>query len=496
MKNLGVIGKVLKYVGICLALLTPSFLIYGQVFASDSGGYPWAKAEVIDQSTYDWGFRQCQPLVRQNQACTAHTRYKMGVKYYLSDPWRYDVRNCTSYVAWRVNRDYGISIPGWGNASNWDNAAAGRFMVDNTPREGDIAVWEGGYGHVAFVTKVYPNGMFEVDQYNSAGTGQFSHQLRSSAHHFIHVRPANTPLKTAKPTKAKKTNTSQAKPLKLASKKLPKLTDPPTIENTTVPKPGVGDIESSSPLPSTKEVEYLLEYAPNTKQINAFAIRHTRTKSGKIEINQSSLKDRNTKFQKTKISSAAVRAEDQTKFALADHNQDSVLDLYIFKVAGTKSGKTEISVLDGASDYTKQLVNSVSSLPSHSVEDVNYRVADKNNDHRPDIFRITLPNKQHKTKFEVLDGSKQFSSLLNSWETKDNLPRDSRINYSIGDHDGDGKVDVYQSFQAEKDRGQLRVEIYEAKDDMRVASRKLLIGEPSSKPLIILPLIKIEDESV
>lgn len=490
MTKLGTIGKILKYLGICLLLLSPSLLLAGRVFAADTGGYPWADAEVVDSSTYDWGYRQCPPAVQQAGNCSVHTRYKWGVKYHLSDPWRYDLRNCTSYVAWRVNRDFGISIPGWGNAGNWDNAAAGRFEVNTTPKAGSIAVWNGLYGHVAFVTKVYPNGMFEVDQYNNAGTGKFSHQLRASADHFIHVQPAKA-VKTIKTARAK-----QAKPpVRATAKPIVAKPVPPSIEGALVPKPAIGDITPSSPLPSTREVEYLLEYSPKTEQINAYAIRHTHTKSGKIEINQSSMTDKNTKFQKTKVSAASVRGEGQTKFALADYNQDKILDLYVIKVNATKSNKQEILVLDGASDYQKQLLKSVSNLAYQDADNVSYKVADQNNDRRQDIYKITNPNAEHKTRFEVLDGAKNYTSTLNHWSSKSDIPYDSSTNFYIGDHDGDGRVDIYHSFQNKANKGRFSVDIYEAKQSLEVATRQLIVGDPTSSPDIVLPLIKIKDEA-
>ena len=96
------------------------------------------------------------------------------------DPWNFYYRECTSYVAWRLNQA-GIAFSNtyggvhWGNANNWDDAARalaampgfGPVTVDATPEVGDVAQSNGGsYGHVAYVVAVNPNDTVDVEEYN------------------------------------------------------------------------------------------------------------------------------------------------------------------------------------------------------------------------------------------------------------------------------------------------------------------------------------------
>jgi len=105
--------------------------------------------------------------------------YNSGTKYGEADPWVYYLRNCTSYVAEKVNQEFsGRNISGYGNAASWATSAEGAgYLLDSSPEVGDIAVWGtevgGGYGHVAYVYAV-SGGVGSLDEYNVAGTGQFT----------------------------------------------------------------------------------------------------------------------------------------------------------------------------------------------------------------------------------------------------------------------------------------------------------------------------------
>ncbi len=493
-KNIGVIGNIAKYLSYCLVILSPSLLIVTQVWAQNDGGYPWANAEVINQSAYDWGYSSCLPEMAKAGTCYASTRYKLGRRYHLSDPWRYDVRNCTSYVAWRVHKEFGISIPGWGNAKNWDNMARGKYPVNNTPKEGSIAVWEGAFGHVAFVTKVYPNGMFEVDQYNQAGTGRFSHQLRNYASKFIHVRPAgHTPTKTTSNKKASGASNSSKSGSKTAdSAKEKPVTKKVSLNGAKVPRPVLGAGGLANIFPNTENTAYSLDYSPNTEEVNVYAVTHRNTKSGKVEINKTSLKDGNSRFASAIKTSLDVRADSTTSqnYSFGDYNNDDLLDLYVFDINKTKSKKIELKVLDGASSYQKVLVSTVSGLSAHKAEEATYKVVKNSKNKKPDVYKISTPTLKQKTKFEVLGATSGYKKVDKSWQSKTVLPSGGSLNYYLGDHDRDGRVDVYQSSLA-KDSGQLSVDVYQAKDGLEVSSRQWVIHAAHKKADLVLPIIKL-----
>lgn len=89
--------------------------------------------------------------------------------YGAADPWVYYVRNCTSYVAWKIAQMFnGTSISGWGDAYQWSSKAPSNEVhsaSSYTPVPGDIAQWI-SHDHVAYVDHVV-NGVAYFDEYNS-----------------------------------------------------------------------------------------------------------------------------------------------------------------------------------------------------------------------------------------------------------------------------------------------------------------------------------------
>ena len=95
-----------------------------------------------------------------------------------TDRWGFFKGYCTSFVAWRMNRNAGpmsfynyMDGGHFGNAGNW--AANARFLgipVNSTPAIGAIAWWGfntiSDLGHVAYVEAVNANGTIVVEEYN------------------------------------------------------------------------------------------------------------------------------------------------------------------------------------------------------------------------------------------------------------------------------------------------------------------------------------------
>jgi surface antigen len=126
------------------------------------------------------------------------------------DGWQFLTRECTSFVAWRIRHDLGISdfTNGWrggwfGNADNWAaNARNLGVPVNNTPTVGAVAQFPpnvqgaGSLGHVAFVIGV-GNGTVTVEDYNYADSydgytryNYSQHVVNTSGLNFIHFTPA------------------------------------------------------------------------------------------------------------------------------------------------------------------------------------------------------------------------------------------------------------------------------------------------------------------
>lgn len=116
-------------------------------------------------------------------------------------------RNCTDFVAWRMNHDNGISFTNgmggghWGDAQHWDNnATALGYTTNTTPAVGAIAQWNGNegcgdcpVGHVAWVQGVNPNGTVNVEEYNFYNPCAYGTRTGITAPRYIHVHDLSEP---------------------------------------------------------------------------------------------------------------------------------------------------------------------------------------------------------------------------------------------------------------------------------------------------------------
>lgn len=112
----------------------------------------------------------------------------------LVDPWDFYNRECTSFVAWRLNNDNHVPFTDywhvhWGNASNWKNAALSSaaqqagVRVNSTPTVGAVAWWYAGSagssrGHVAYIDKVTSSSI-TVEEYNYLHEGGYDQRVIS-----------------------------------------------------------------------------------------------------------------------------------------------------------------------------------------------------------------------------------------------------------------------------------------------------------------------------
>ena len=131
------------------------------------------------------------------------------------DEWNFAYRQCTSFVAWRMNNANGIQFSNqyggldrWGDAGQWA-ASAGRLgiKVDTVPEVGTIA-WSGpmyagasGFGHVAWVSQVLGNGDVVIEEYNAGWSGSYgARTVPSTAFQgYIHVADLLTAFRDVAP---------------------------------------------------------------------------------------------------------------------------------------------------------------------------------------------------------------------------------------------------------------------------------------------------------
>jgi surface antigen len=105
---------------------------------------------------------------------------------YSLSPLGYNYRQCVDFVAWRLNRDQGVTSAPWkwvwsnltpngGNASQWEKAwIAHGWVTSATPVVGSVAWFVGN--HVAYVHAI-SGGNVVIEEYN--GTSSRSYAIRT-----------------------------------------------------------------------------------------------------------------------------------------------------------------------------------------------------------------------------------------------------------------------------------------------------------------------------
>ena len=144
--------------------------------AVETGGYPYA-----NESTCAWGAQYCKP-----------------------DPWRFYMRECTSFVAWKLNTANGFAFKNdfdgngsldFGHAKDWGYVAPKfGYQVNSTPAVGSVA-WsaDNTYGHVAWVKAV--NGEYvTIEEYNKNSDGNYSTRTihKGAMTGYIHFKDITT----------------------------------------------------------------------------------------------------------------------------------------------------------------------------------------------------------------------------------------------------------------------------------------------------------------
>jgi surface antigen len=133
------------------------------------------------------------PPVTPPRTCAKNIWYYNGS---YGDPWGFALRNCTSFVAWRLRETNGMSDfvndmdgESWGNADTWDQTARSLgYLVDDVPAVGAVAQTDAGrVGHVAWVESV-GDGTVTVEEYNYEVAGGYDvRTVPTSEFRYLHL---------------------------------------------------------------------------------------------------------------------------------------------------------------------------------------------------------------------------------------------------------------------------------------------------------------------
>lgn len=137
-------------------------------------------------------------------------------KYWWTDtsgsgysPYGYAYRNCTDFVAWKLNATNKFSATsGYGHGYQWGHRASDdsgtKYGVNKKPTRGAVAWWDrdaygmSSYGHVAWVESVNGDGTVTIQEYNNPGGGTYGKRTINKDHvsgyiHFKDISSSSSP---------------------------------------------------------------------------------------------------------------------------------------------------------------------------------------------------------------------------------------------------------------------------------------------------------------
>jgi hypothetical protein len=131
-------------------------------------------------------------------------------------------------------------------------------------------------------------------------------------------------------------------------------------------------------------------------------------------------------------------------FRLGDYNNDGKQDLYVIDKAAA-SGRVAVYILSGATSFQTELLARTTitgALPTGTEWVVD--VGAFNADSVPDLFLIGKNGAGGRTEVHILDGATQYQSYLRNIATAlGSTGNDNRWDFKIGDYDRDGIPDIY-----------------------------------------------------
>lgn len=141
---------------------------------------------------------------------------------------------------------------------------------------------------------------------------------------------------------------------------------------------------------------------------------------------------------------AETGSDNAWKFLVGDYNADGRLDIYAISKSGL-SGTVEVHVLDGSKGYQSFLLNSTSAAGAAGTStEIDYGIGDYNNDGVIDLYSIVKNGSSGKTEVHVLDGASNFQKFVGHHATGLQMTGTGQNwVFGVGDYNSDGIPDLY-----------------------------------------------------
>jgi cytochrome c peroxidase len=158
------------------------------------------------------------------------------------------------------------------------------------------------------------------------------------------------------------------------------------------------------------------------------------------------------------IGTALGQSSANHTFEFADFNADGRDDLFVIFKSSTGSGMTEVHILDGATNFSTFLLHTPTAL-GQVGSNFEFEVAKLNSDAIPDVWAIMRSETgSGKTELHILDGATNYQSFLR--QTGTIIPvGNANFEYEVADWNHDGFEDLFAIFKSGTASGKTEVHI-------------------------------------
>jgi len=217
---------------------------------------------------------------------------------------------------------------------------------------------------------------------------------------------------------------------------------------------------------------------------NLYAVMMNRAGSGKTEVH---ILDASTNYSTFNLQLPTALSEttaSQWQFSFGDYNHDGVPDLIGVLMNGTGSGKTEVHILDGATNYSTFLLHGVSGLDPTTSSQWQFTTGDYNRDGVPDLIGVLMNGTgSGKTEVHILNGATGYTGpTLLSVATGLGETSPSQWQFTAGDYNRDGVPDLIGVLMKGTGSGKTEVHIFNGATNYSFALLRTGTGLEETKP--------------
>ncbi|GIE35459.1 hypothetical protein Ait01nite_085040 [Actinoplanes italicus] len=165
---------------------------------------------------------------------------------------------------------------------------------------------------------------------------------------------------------------------------------------------------------------------------------------------------------------------------LADWNADKHPDLMLVRGSGSPTGRAEVRIMDGASNFAGLLLTTSTAIAA-TENPQTYAVTDWNGDNRPDLLVVRKSGSAGSaTEVVVLDGASSFRQALAEIGTA-LAATDDRHHFAVADWNGDARPDLVVTQTSGTASGKMEVQVLDgASNFQRLLAPVIVTAEPGN----------------